>query len=495
MTIGANQIVSVPPRVINAGGTDLEITGLLLTSNPLCVFPGTLAYTSAAAVGAYFGLDSAEYNAAQKYFLGYDNSFAKPRRLHFARLVSSAIAGSLIGGTAASVDELKAVTAGSLTISVDGSKKTVTTLDLSEISTQSDAAVALQGQLTGTSVQYNSNLGAFIVTSSTTGQASAISVAEDAESGQNLATLLGLTQAAGAVVSAGSDALDPNANMSSITNVTQNWVSFTTLEEQEDSVVLELAQWANDSNGEYLYVPYTTAAGDTNPNGSGTLPLALAEANPEGVALVYGTLEHAILVLSIGACIDWNRNNALVTYAFKSQSGLEAFVTDDTTAANCVTLKMSFYGKWATRNDDFVQLYEGAMIGGQFGFIDAYIGNLWLRNALQVSIMNGLNQTGRVPYADPGYTTIKAWCADPINRAIRNGVIDAGVTLSEAQKAQLFNEIGEDVSSQIMTDGYYLLVADPGAQARVNRESPTLGLWYTYGGSVHRVNLPVTAVL
>lgn len=143
MTIGANQIVSVPPRVINAGGTDLEITGLLLTSNPLCVFPGTLAYTSAAAVGAYFGLDSAEYNAAQKYFLGYDNSFAKPRRLHFARLVSSAIAGSLIGGTAASVDELKAVTAGGLTISVDGSKKTVTTLDLSFQSTQPEWAATV----------------------------------------------------------------------------------------------------------------------------------------------------------------------------------------------------------------------------------------------------------------------------------------------------------------------------------------------------------------
>ena len=151
--------------------------------------------------------------------------------------------------------------------------------------------------------------------------------------------------------------------------------------------------------------------------------------------------------------------------------------------------------KWATRNDDFVQLYEGAMIGGQFGFIDAYVGNLWLRNALQVAIMNGLNQTGRVPYTEAGYTTIRAWCTDPINRALRNGVIDPGVELSEAQRAQLMNEIGIDVSSQIYTDGYYLLIEDPGAQVRVNRESPTLGLWYTYGGSVHRVELPVTAVL
>ncbi len=67
--------------------------------------------------------------------------------------------------------------------------------------------------------------------------------------------------------------------------------------------------------------------------------------------------------------------------------------------------------------------------------------------------------------------------------------------LSEAQKAQLINEIGQDVADEILTNGYYLQVADPGAQARINRESPLLGLWYTYGGSVHKVDLPVTVVL
>ena len=39
------------------------------------------------------------------------------------------------------------------------------------------------------------------------------------------------------------------------------------------------------------------------------------------------------------------------------------------------------------------------------------------------------------------------------------------------------------------------MVADPGASARVDRDTPTLGLWYTYGGSVHKLELPVTAVL
>ena len=135
------------------------------------------------------------------------------------------------------------------------------------------------------------------------------------------------------------------------------------------------------------------------------------------------------------------------------------------------------------------------MISGQFEFVDAFLGNLWIRNALQVAIIEGLNQSGRVPYTDEGYTLIRAWCADPINRALTNGAIEPGVELSEAQKAELYAEIGEDVASQIFTDGYYLQVSDPGASVRAERESPICGLWYTYGGSVHKINLPVTAVL
>lgn len=493
MSISASQIVNVVPRVINAGGTDLEITGLLLTENELCTFPGTLAFTSADAVGVYFGMVSAEYEAAQKYFLGYDNSFRKPRRLHFARFVNKAIAGMLIGGSAGSMEEMKAVTAGSFTVNVDGSQKQVTALDLSTATTQSDIAQTLQTQLTGTTVQYNSNLNAFIITSSSTGDTSTVSVATDGA--QNAATVLGLTADTGATTSKGSAELEPGANMDSIANITQNWVIFTTMTEQDAETIEALAEWANNSNGEYLYCPYTTNENDTNPNAGSNLPKTLANANYEGVLLTFGGLEYAILAMSIGACIDWDRNNGLVTWAFKAQSGLVASVEDDATASDCVALKVNFYGKYATRNDEFICYYQGAMIGGQFGFVDAYIGNLWLRNALQLSIVNGLGQVGRVPYTDEGYTLIRAWCLDPINRALNNGAIDPGVTLSESQRAQLMNEIGEDVSAQIMTDGYYLMVADPGASARVNRDTPTLGLWYTYGGSVHRLELPVTAVL
>ena len=66
MAIPARQIVDVTPRVINAGVPDLAMSGLLLTKNPLCIFPD-MSFSSATAVGAYFGYDSDEYKIGRAH--------------------------------------------------------------------------------------------------------------------------------------------------------------------------------------------------------------------------------------------------------------------------------------------------------------------------------------------------------------------------------------------------------------------------------------------
>ena len=76
-----------------------------------------------------------------------------------------------------------------------------------------------------------------------------------------------------------------------------------------------------------------------------------------------------------------------------------------------------------------------------------------------------------------------------------NGVIDAGVVLSEKQKAELYIEAGEDISEQLFTEGYYFKVEDPGATVRAERGTPIISVWYTYGGSVNKLNIPLTAMM
>ena len=493
MAIPARQIVDVAPRVINAGVPDIAMSGLLLTKNALCLYPD-MTFASANAVGNYFGMDSDEYKAAAKYFQSYDNSFKKPANLKFGKRVDVALAGSLIGGSASALATLKTITAGTFKIAIDGTDVTVSSLDLSSASSMSAVATALQTKIAGTTVAYNSNLNAFIITSSTTGADSSVAPAVEISTGTT-ATLLGLTVDKGATAIAGSPALSEAANMAAIAEADGNWVSFTTLYTAAKEEILALAEWNGEQKVEYVFVPYTNTAADAVPSNATNIPNSLLDLDVEGTLLVFGDIYHAVFVMAIAASIDWNRYNGLPSFAFRTQSGLAASVTDETTAENLLALKTNYYGRYASRVENFTFLYNGALIGGTFGYIDAYVGNVWLRNALQNAILNGLQQVSRTPYNDDGYNQIRAWCADPINRGINNGAIQKGVKLSEAQKAQLYAEIGIDVADDIYTDGYYLVVEDPGAQARANRESPVCGLWYTYGGQINKVELPATVIL
>jgi hypothetical protein len=179
---------------------------------------------------------------------------------------------------------------------------------------------------------------------------------------------------------------------------------------------------------------------------------------------------------------------------FKGQSGLPANVTNGSVAETLNSIGMNFVGNYATRNDAFVFLANGEM-WGDWKWIDPYLNAVWLNNALQVACMVGFQNNLRVPYTEIGYALVRSWCMDPINRALRSGVIEPGVTLSESQISQLQREAGRDISQQLYSDGYYLKVEDPAPAVRQQRGTPECSLWYTYGGAIHKLEIASTAVV
>ena len=494
-TIPASYIVAINPRLIPAGGTDLEFNGLFLTESALLPTGAPLMeFTSAETVGAFFGETSPEYSAASLYFLGYNNSFSKPRKLMFGRRISAAagawLRGAKFGGTLADVT---AITSGTLTVTINGTEIALTNIDLSAATSYSDAAAtletALDGELTGVTMAYSSLTGAFQINSPATGATEEISFATG-----TIAELLNLTETAGAVDSQGSDALTQSENMNAIKAQSQNWVTFTTLYTAADSEHLGLAQWASNQGIDYLYVGWTNDArlliqGDTT-----NIASQIEAAEYGATALVYDNVNVAAFVMACAASINWERYQGTINFAFKHVDGLAATVTDETTAALLDGKNVAYVGKFATRNDNFTFLYPAAMFG-RYGFIDAFVNTIWLKNVMQVSVMNGLSNAGRVPYNDRGYALIRAWLQDPVNRAVNNGCIDPGVTMSESQKAQVFNETGKDLSTELWTKGYAILVEDAGAAVRVGRNSPNISVYYTYGGSVNRIEVASTAIL
>ena len=498
MAIPAAQIVSISPRVIQAGGTDLVLNGLILTESSR--IPSTsiaLQFASANDVGEYFGMTSNEYNAAVIYFNGYDNSFKKPRTLVIGRRVDADAAAWLRGvAVTATLAEFQAVTAGTLDITVDGTAIALTSIDLSSATSFSDVASAITTAFnTAATCTYDSLSNTFMITSATSGASSSIT----GTGSGTLESLLGFA-ADGVVMSQGMALMSVSENMAAIRQITENWACFagiyTPLSNDE---VLACSAWASGQGVQYLYVAWSDAVVMLTQSETTRLAYLLKESANGATAIVYGGWQYAAFILGAVASIDWERTNGTITLAFKSQYGLAADIDNGTDAQTLLAKNANFYGNYATRNDAFVFLYDGSMtnkgLQSSYNYIDPFINAIWFNNALQVAIMSGLSGASRVPYNEDGYSMIRAWCMDPINRAVKNGVINQGMTLSDAQKAQVIQEAGLDITSNLQTDGYYLQIQEASPSVRTNRESPNCGLWYTYAGSVHKIELASTLLI
>ena len=491
--IPADHIVAVNPRVMYGGSGNLVMSGLLLTDNKVCPFPQLLEFATADEVGEYFGTASTEYALAVIYFLGYDNSFRKPEKLLFARRGSAAFGGELVGAPVeAGYATFQVITDGTFGINVDGTDYTVDGIDFSAVTSLSTVAQAIQNVLTtdgvGVTIEYNSLTKGFIITNNTTGASGSLGFVVAAGTGTDLAPLLKMSESDGAVIFEGSGALTPAACMQNVVNQTQNFASFTCCATMSADEIKGFAEWCNGKGVNYLFSAWvSTSEADA-------ISARQAVDTYAGTSIVFGDAKYAVFIMAIAASIDWNRRQGVINFAFKSQSGLAATVASATEASTLEAAKVNYYGRFATRNPEFMFLYNGAVSGG-YKYLDAWVNAIWFRSALQISCMDGITAAGRVPYTDMGYTQIKAWLQDPINTALLNGVIDAGVVLSEKQKAELYVEAGVDISEPLFANGYFVQVEDPGAAVRAERESPIINVWYTYGGSVNKLVIPMTALM
>lgn len=498
MAISASQIVQVLPRILTGTGTDLVFNGMVLDDNVLLPATTPISFSSAESVGEYFGTTSDEYNFAVVYFGGYDNSQIKPSLLYFYRLTPSGAAPFVRGETlapATALAAIKAVSAGDIKISLSGTEYTATGIDFSAVTSLSDAASVLQTALTtkgaGVTVAYNSVNDAFTITSTAVGEQESITVPTG-----TAAVALGFN-AETATVSAGENATDVVGSMTTLTHQFQNFVTFTTLAEPEDADALALANWVSaqaNAGTMYLYVVWDSSKANLDATNTTVIAEQIKALNATGTTVVYPSYNIAAFVMGTAASIAWDQINSTITFAFKAQSGLAADVTDTQHSVALLGHGVNFIGNYATRNDSFVFFYNGQMFG-RWSWIDTYLNACYLCNKLQVQLMAMFTSNRRIPYTSAGYAIIRANCRDVIEAAINNGVINKGVTLSNAQKSALTSELGGDFSDEIYNNGYYLQVLDATTQARQQRVSPPCNLVYTYGGAVQKLTLPAIAVV
>ena len=148
MTIPSNQLVNVVPSVLQAGGTGIQVIGLVLTTSTRVPIGTVASFPGDTEVSDFFGGASHEAAIAGVYFEGFTNSTQTPSAILFAQCPQTAAAAYLQSGNISGLTlaQLQAIN-GSLDIVVDGYARAAGSLNLSAASSQSSAASIIQTAL------------------------------------------------------------------------------------------------------------------------------------------------------------------------------------------------------------------------------------------------------------------------------------------------------------------------------------------------------------
>jgi hypothetical protein len=487
--IPASRLVSVLPGVLAAGGNPLSLNAVVLTADASVPIGTVASFPSADAVSDFFGPSSREAAIAAIYFAGFDTSTTKPSELFFSQFNTAAVAAYLRSGSfeGVTLTQLQALS-GVLTLSINGTEYTTGNINLSGATSFSNAAAliqtALQAQLAATTCDYDSQLNAFVITSPTTGALSTITFATG-----TLSAGLKVTSATGAVTSQGAAIAVPATALDAITDTTQNWASFMTVFEPSTATKLLFAAWTNGTSDRYVYVAWDSDVTVTQGSEPDSFGAQVAALEYDGTCPIYDpTGDIAAFICGAIASIDFAQTQGRITFAYKGQSGLAATITSETAAAFAEGNAYNYYGGFATANDQFVMFQTGSMPGA-WKWLDSYVNQIWLNNALQLAFMTLLTRVNSIPYNQQGYNMLRAAAADPIDAALNAGVIQPGIPLSNSQRSYINTSVGGDAAQVVVTLGWYLDIKDASPEQRALRASPPMTLYYTDGGSIQQIEL------
>ncbi|WP_054623159.1 DUF3383 domain-containing protein [Cronobacter sakazakii] len=486
MAIPLRKDIQINPGVLPAGGSALDLNGLILTDSAYAPVGSVITFTNKEDVADYFGSASAEFSMAEVYFQGYDNSTKTPGALLFARFNPEAAAAWLRSGSMAAVtlDQLKLLS-GVLTLTVDGTAVTSASIDLSTATSFAMAADLIEtGIGSSVTVEYDTTQKRFIITSASDGAASTITYATG-----TLSAGLKLTASTGAQLSQGADAAVVTSAMQSVLDSSQNWAVFTTSFTPTEQEALDFSAWVNGQNYRFGYVPFTLEESALVSGSTDTLAYKIISTyDYSNVVPVFGDQTHAASVIGYAASLDFDRQEGRVPFKFRSLGGLLPEVTTSANYDALIANGYNFYGAYTANNYD-TRYWADGTITGDFKWFDSFCFQIWLNANLMQDAIELFKSNRSLPYNTRGDAAIEASFADTIEQGKTYGGIRTGIDLSASQIDEIKNAVGVDVAASIVSKGWYLYIPKATEQQRAARIRPGCSFYYTDGGSVQKITL------
>lgn len=494
-TIPISQIVPVNPGVISAGGAASLLTGLVV-SQDTSVAPGQLRdFFTATGVSDWFDPSAPETTLANAYFPGIVNGGQLPYDLKFARYVLTDAPAGVYGAQLPNLTltELQGFT-GTLIVTT-AALHTSSSINLATATSFADAASLMTAGFTSPdfAITWDAQRERFLLLTTATGASATCSTVTG-----TLADNVGLSAAAGAYNQAAGVAADtPATAMARAVTLSTNWATFTTAYTAVIADRLAYAAWNSGENYQYMYVGWDLESASTQVNNAASFGAQVFAAPYQGTLPVYGGVDVAGAVMGYAAAINFNVQNGRTALAFRQfNAGTAATCSDLATANALLSNHYTYIGAYANQANNYTIAYNGE-VSGAFLWVDTYLDQIYLNRELQRSLFEALLAYNSIPYNQDGYTELYRAGVDVIDAAVTAGIIRSGVTLSQNQAQLIDSQAGRVISPTVSTRGWYLLIGDPAnvAQARQNRTSPSMSLWYTDGGSVQQINIASRAII
>lgn len=418
-------------------------------------------YTSITDIGADYGTSAPEYLAAALYF----GQSPRPKQVYLGRWAKTATSGVLHGGVLSSGEQaianFTAVTSGGLSITVDGTAKNLTGINLSAVTNLNGVASAVTTALSGSAtVTWDNVSKRFAVESATTGTSSTLTYATAPGSGTDISSLMKLRtgQASAPVAGIAAEGLDACVN--ALIDKSNAWYGlYVAANSVNDSSYLAAAPIIEAAYP--LRIMGVTITNTTALDGSSTTDLGylLKAAGYRRTFTQYSANPHAAASLFGRAfTVDFTGQNTTITLKFKQEPG----VTPETlTATQAAALKAKNINVFVNYDNDTAILQEGTMCNGFF--FDEVHGLDWLQNDVQTDVYNLLyTSSTKVPQTDAGMNTILTRVEGRLAQAVNNGLLAPGIWNGPS--------FGGIKTGQYLTKGYYAYASPVDDQAQADRE-------------------------
>lgn len=453
---------------LHVGVTDVIDTGERMRS-----------YSTISAVGGDFGTTDPEYIAASYHFA----QSPQPSILYIGKWAQSATAGRLKGGVLTAAQKLitawTGITAGSMTLAVDGTTKTLSALNFSAATTLSGVAAIIDTALSGASVTWDANNGRFVIKSDTTGASSTVGYASATGLGTDISAQMKLTSSTASAPVAGVVAESLATAMQAFADKSGDWYAGLILPTVTTSVFSAAAAVIEAQSKKRIIG--TTITDTTVLDSSATTDLAsiCSAAGYSRTFLLYSATPYAIAsFFGLAATIDFTGSNTTKTMKFKVLPSITPEYLTETQAA---TLKSKRCNMYVYFDNGQAITQEGVMSASLY--FDERQGLDWAENADQTALWNVLYGAKKIPQTDAGVTRLLAAVEGVCRQSVTNGLVAPGVWTADG--------FGKLNTGDYLTSGYYIYAQSVGEQSQADREarkSPPIMVARKLAGAIHSVN-------